>query len=77
VTNLRVTEASDQKQNLVVAKLVRAFEKAKTSMEYLKARYDELGQAYARDYQDSQTIGLGIPVGLSEAIYLWEYGFAL
>lgn len=42
-TNLRVTEPSDQKQNLVVAKLVRAFEKAKTSMEYLKARYDELG----------------------------------
>jgi glycogen debranching enzyme len=34
---------SDQKQNLVVAKLVRAYEKAKASMEYLKARYDELG----------------------------------
>jgi glycogen debranching enzyme len=42
-SNLRVTEGSDQKQNLVIAKLVRAFEKAKMSMEYLKARYDELG----------------------------------
>src|ERR671911_256227 len=43
-SNLRVTAAdSDQKQNLVVAKLVRAYEKAKASMEYLKARYDELG----------------------------------
>src|SRR5215204_352684 len=42
-STLRVTEGSDQKQNLVIAKLVRAFEKAKMSMEYLKARYDELG----------------------------------
>ena len=42
-STVRVTEGSDQKQNLVIAKLVRAFEKAKMSMEYLKARYDELG----------------------------------
>jgi glycogen debranching enzyme len=42
-STLRVTEGFDQKQNVVVAKLVRAFEKAKMSMEYLKARYDELG----------------------------------
>jgi glycogen debranching enzyme len=31
------------KQQPTIAKLVKAFEKAKTSMEYLKAEYDELG----------------------------------
>lgn len=42
-SNLHVAPDADQRQNIVVARLVRAFEKAKTSMEYLKARYDELG----------------------------------
>ena len=42
-SNLSVAEGTDHKQNLIVTKLVRAFEKAKTSMEYLKAGYDELG----------------------------------
>jgi GH15 family glucan-1,4-alpha-glucosidase len=42
-SKLRAEPDSDRRQNLVVTKLVRAFEKAKTSMEYLKARYDELG----------------------------------
>ena len=42
-SNLSVAEGTDHKQNLIVTKLVRAFEKAKTSMEYLKAGYDEFG----------------------------------
>src|SRR5919197_661481 len=34
---------SSPKQNPTIIKLVKAFEKAKTSMEYLKAEYDQLG----------------------------------
>jgi glycogen debranching enzyme len=41
-STLRVVESS-VKQNQSIAKIVRAFEKAKISMEYLKAQYDELG----------------------------------
>jgi glycogen debranching enzyme len=41
-STLRVAE-SNVKQNQSIAKVVRAFEKAKISMEYLKAQYDELG----------------------------------
>jgi GH15 family glucan-1,4-alpha-glucosidase len=40
---LQASQGSDQKQNPGIAKLVRAFEKAKMSMEYLKAKYDKLG----------------------------------
>jgi GH15 family glucan-1,4-alpha-glucosidase len=40
---LQASQGSDQKQNPVIAKLVRAFQKAKMSMEYLKAKYDKLG----------------------------------
>ncbi len=42
-SSLKVTGESDQKQNNVISKLVRALEKAKASMEYLKANYDKLG----------------------------------
>src|SRR6188472_2943284 len=35
--------ATGTKQEPTIAKLIKAFEKAKTSMEYLKAEYDELG----------------------------------
>src|ERR671930_1847408 len=35
--------APGAKQEPTIAKLIKAFEKAKTSMEYLKAEYDELG----------------------------------
>src|ERR671930_428532 len=35
--------APGTKQEPTIAKLIKAFEKAKTSMEYLKAEYDELG----------------------------------
>src|SRR5919108_52772 len=40
---LQASQGPDQKQNPVIAKLVRAFQKAKMSMEYLKAKYDKLG----------------------------------
>jgi glycogen debranching enzyme len=40
---LHASQGSDQKQNPVITKLVRAFQKAKMSMEYLKAKYDKLG----------------------------------
>jgi glycogen debranching enzyme len=34
----------EKKQNLQISKLLRAYEKAKTSLQYLKAEYDGLGE---------------------------------
>jgi predicted glycogen debranching enzyme len=36
--------SSEKKQNLQISKLLRAYEKAKTSLQYLKAEYDGLGE---------------------------------
>ena len=42
-STLRITTTADTIQSSTMIKLLRAFEKAKTSLEYLKAEYDELG----------------------------------
>src|SRR5918999_1918043 len=36
--------STEKRQNLQISKLLRAYEKAKTSLQYLKAEYDGLGQ---------------------------------
>ena len=36
--------SAEKRQNLQISKLLRAYEKAKTSLQYLKAEYDGLGQ---------------------------------
>ena len=36
--------SAEKKQNLQISKLLRAYEKAKTSLQYLKAEYDGLGE---------------------------------
>ena len=43
----------DTNQNRSIMKLIKAFERAKTSMEYLKAEYDELGAGLVQDFKVS------------------------
>jgi predicted glycogen debranching enzyme len=40
---LTIRSPSDEKKNIQISKLLRAYEKAKTSLQYLKAQYDGLG----------------------------------
>jgi glycogen debranching enzyme len=43
VSSSTLHSSNDTKQTPIITKLIKAFEKAKTSLEYLKAEYDELG----------------------------------
>ena len=67
---------AEKRQNLQISKLLRAYEKAKTSLQYLKAEYDGLGQGICAGLPRFPNYWARDTGWSLEVILHWDYRFA-